>query len=269
MININREKCIGCGLCSVDCLTNAIAMEGDTPVVDNDKCIDCAHCLAVCPMSAVSMPKYNKNEIIEYDKKKFTIDPDKLMNAIKFRRSIRKFKKQKIEKEKIDAIIEAGRYTPTGSNKQGNRYIILDEKLEELKLVAMQGLHDLAIENSETMKPVMLYRDKFESMQRVYTETGKDMLFYNAPTIIIVVNDRDAIINGALAASNMELMLNALGLGACYIGFFVRAVSIVPKLRDVLGLKKNEEIAAVLAVGYPDIEYKRTTNRKSANVTIM
>jgi len=55
-------------------------------------CNECGHCVAVCPQALISMPDYDENEIIEFEKSRANIDPDDFLFFQKFRRSIRQFK---------------------------------------------------------------------------------------------------------------------------------------------------------------------------------
>jgi len=275
LIKIDENKCIGCGSCASECLPTAIIMKDKKPVVRDRICMKCSHCVSVCPVDAVEMTDHNKVEVVEYDKATFDIDPVNMLNTIKFRRSIRHFKDKKVEKEKLDNILEAGRYTPTASNKQATRYIVLDKELEEIKVMAMKGLHNLAVNHGdeEPLKSSSVYKKKFEQMYDDYAENGVDMLFYNAPmAILVVVNESQsgvfARVDGALAASNMELMAHTQGLGMCHVGFFLRAVDYVPELQEKLGLKEGEAIATTVILGYPDVKYRRGANRKAINVTM-
>lgn len=79
-------------------------------------------------------------EIKEYDKDQFSVEADNLLNFIKFRRSVRKFKNMKVEKEKISKIIDAGRFTQTATNIQDVSYIVVNEKLNELRDLAYKSL---------------------------------------------------------------------------------------------------------------------------------
>lgn len=124
MILIDQNKCIGCGLCAKECLPTAIIMKDKKPAVRNQICMECSHCVSVCPVDAVEMSDYDKSEVVEYNKESFDIEPERMLNTIKFRRSIRHFKDKKVEKEKLENILEAGRYTPTASNRQMTRYIV-------------------------------------------------------------------------------------------------------------------------------------------------
>ncbi len=60
---VDPAKCIGCGLCTIYCPTQAITMQGDKAVIDPDKCINCGLCRSGnnaefkgCPVKAISAP---------------------------------------------------------------------------------------------------------------------------------------------------------------------------------------------------------------------
>ena len=55
---------------------------------------------------------------------------------------------------------------------------------------------------------------------------GHDQLFFKAPLLIIVKAQNE--IDGGLASAKMELMIDALGLGTYFSGFFERAASMKP-----------------------------------------
>lgn len=266
-ISINTEKCIGCGLCIKDCTRNIIHLTNNKATVENSFCIECGHCVAICPENAVEFLYYDKNELIEYDDKKFKIDPNCMLNFMKFRRTIRRFKSQEVEKDKLNSIIEAGRYSPTGANRQTNRFLVLSDKIKEIKEIALQTLYDIASDkDSDVSKQWAYYREKWINMYNDYKKSGIDKLFYDAPKVLVVVGSDT--VNGALASSYMELMTYAQGLGVCYVGFFQVAASINPKIKEMLNIKSNEEIITTMVVGYPEIVYKRTVNRKKAKIDI-
>ena len=50
-----------------------------------------------------------------------------LVKGIKERRSIRKFKEQKVPRELITEIVDTARYAPSWKNTQTARYIIIDD----------------------------------------------------------------------------------------------------------------------------------------------
>ena len=66
-----------------------------------------------------------------------------LLDAIKTRRSIRKYKNQRVEKEKLDKILEAGIYAPNPGGRQGTKIIMLDNQ----KLIEKIGIVNASVEN--------------------------------------------------------------------------------------------------------------------------
>ena len=58
MVRVDQEKCIGCGMCSADCLAFNIVLDGDKATVKGE-CLECGHCVALCPTGAVSIEGYD------------------------------------------------------------------------------------------------------------------------------------------------------------------------------------------------------------------
>jgi len=55
MINVSKNKCVGCGICESDCPVGSIYVdvEKGIAVFDRDKCIDCMLCIQNCPQAAI------------------------------------------------------------------------------------------------------------------------------------------------------------------------------------------------------------------------
>ncbi|MBO8462491.1 MAG: nitroreductase family protein [Firmicutes bacterium] len=270
---VNTDKCIGCTLCKQDCIVSDIEMVDGKSYIRNKTCIKCGHCIAICPVKAISCDdekEYAMDEVIEYEKEKFDIDPETLMNFMKFRRSVRLFKEDDIEEEKIQKIIEAGKYTQTASNMQDVSYVIVKDKLQEVRKMVLETLNAMAdkmLADENTPKQFITYAYMWKQMYQDFIENpdGKDKLFFKAPVLLIVKANRT--INGALAASKMELMVNALGLGTYFSGFLEKALSVNPKIGELLKVEEGEEVAACMLIGYPKVKYKRTVPRKDVKVT--
>lgn len=97
MVIIDQEKCIGCGMCAADCSVLNIDIKDKKAHVKKE-CFQCGHCVSICPAGAVSIPDYDMNDVEEFDKETFCLEPEKVLHSIKFRRSIRKYKPEKIKK---------------------------------------------------------------------------------------------------------------------------------------------------------------------------
>lgn len=269
----NREKCIGCTLCVQDCIVSDIEMVDGKSHIKNEACIKCGHCIAICPVKAVSSEdekEYSMDEVMEYDKESFDISSENLMNFMKFRRSVRLFKDADVEEEKLEKIIEAGKYAQTGSNAQDVSYIVVKDKLQEVRKAVLETLNVMAdkmIADANTPKTFITYANMWKKMYSNFLENpdGEDRLFFKAPLMIVI--EADSIVDGALAASKMELMTDALGLGTYFSGFLERAVSINPKIRELLQIQEGKQLAACMLIGYPRVTYKRTVPRKNVKVT--
>lgn len=276
MIDIDLNKCIGCGLCVKDCQCSDIKIRDGKAVALNVACLNCGHCIAICPQNAVNIDIYDMSDVKEYNDKEFVIEPETFLNSIKFRRSIRQFNNKLVEKEKIKNIVEAGRFTPTGGNRQPVSYIVVQEKMVELTQKTIEVLYDIACsykedEHNSISSESKRYATMWKFMYR-QSKRGKDTLFFNAPAIIIVLGNKDLSVNpvvdGALAASNMEMMANSLNLGACYNGFFTLAAQSCV-LKNYLYIPENKKVITALLIGYTDNKYLRTVPRKKAEIQWM
>lgn len=276
MITINKKKCTGCGLCASDCQCGDIELMDGKAHILGKSCLECGHCIAICPVNAVTTDAYTDDTTYEYDEDKFTVDPDNLLNFIKFRRSIRNYTKRQVERDKILKIAEAARFTPTGGNRQPLSVIAVSERLPQVRDMTIGALYDMALAyDNKTGSIPSVSADRYALMwKEMYAanKRGLDMLFFHAPLLLIAVGDKnlaaDPTVDCALAASNMELMAEALGLGVCYNGFFVYA-SANEELRRFLGLSDNMEVVASMTAGYTDLRYRRTVPRKCIDIRWM
>lgn len=250
LIQIDPEKCVGCGLCKKDCPAGNIRIEEKKAHVIVQDCIICGHCAAVCPKAAVSMTGFD--ELPEEIEKPVTLDAQTLIAAIKTRRSIRQFTGRKVPPETIARIIEAGRLTPTGKNSQDVSFIVLNE--------GMPNAEALAVRLFRQLLPLM----KLVSPMAKRTVIDDRFFFKKAPAAIVVVS-RDKV-NGALAATNMALMAEASGLGVLYSGFFAMAANHSRPLRKLLGLKRRDKAVMTLVLGYSGVKYYRTVQKEAAAI---
>ena len=99
------------------------------------------------------------------------------------------------------------------------------------------------------------------------TEIDDHFFFKGAPAVVVVVA-KDQV-NGALAASNMELAAQAHGLGVLYSGFFAMAARLSPALRRELGLARGQKVVTALVVGRPAVKYRCTAPKEPANVRFL
>ena len=70
---------------------------------------------------------------LPYESAAFDLDPKALLNAMRFRRSIRQFTGEKVTREELELLLEAGRCAPTSSNSQSVGFTVLDQEFETLR----------------------------------------------------------------------------------------------------------------------------------------
>lgn len=260
MILIDKEKCIGCGMCAADCVAVNIDVVDGKAVAKKD-CMNCGHCLAICPMNAVSIPEYGMDDVEEYDSESFELKPERVLHAIKFRRSVRDYKQEKISKDKLHMLIQAGRYTATAKNNQGCTFVFVQEELEELKEKVWGFIDDKAKKEGRNLPKEFLHYVAF-SRQR---KKGTDFLFRNAPVVLFITSDWP--LDAGLAAQNIETMAVSMGMGVLYNGYLARVSDMNEELKKWLGID-GQEIKACMLLGYPTRSYKRTAPRKEAKVIL-
>ncbi|MCR5206912.1 MAG: nitroreductase family protein [Eubacterium sp.] len=245
-IVIDNSLCVGCGKCVKDCVAFALYLEKGK-VKAREGCIECGHCFAVCPTGAVDMPGYDTEgcgETVSMTE----IDSAVLLQAMKSRRTVRQFKNIPVEQEKIDMILEAGRYAPTGGNSQNVAFTILTDSRAETERECVK-----------LFRAGVNIGSKF-SKQLENTEITDSFFFKDAP-LVIVVSGHDSV-NAALTSAYMELEANSLGLGVLYSGFFCACTKLNPLINAKLKLPKGHKAVTCMIFGYPDVEYKRIAPRK-------
>lgn len=249
-IDIDDDKCIVCSKCIDDCPNSYLYLEDEKIHTHQKGCMECGHCYAICPQGAITMTNYDSadEEVVLMSE----INPETLLNAMKSRRTIRQFKPDHIEDEKIEKILEAGRYSPTGANRQMVSYTILGSKQKEAEEICLS-----------------LFRKgkKFGSAFAGYLkriEIDDNFFFKRAPLVIVVASK--STVDGGLASSYMEIMAESLGLGVLYSGFFVMCCKMSRKLKKLLELEKGYDVVTCMVIGYPDVKYQRIAPRKDLKV---
>lgn len=249
-VRIDSQKCIGCGLCVSDCVANSLTVEAGCAKVSPSGCIACGHCYAICPQGAVSMPAVPTEDALLTSMQ--GIDSSILLNAMKSRRSIRSFNAKPVEEEKLAMILEAGRYSPTGSNAQDVSFTILGSRQAEIEAICVDVFR-------KGMGAAGFVSDL---AKRIHVDDH--FFFKNAPLVIIVSGKSQ--VNASLASAWMELMAESMGLGVLYSGFFIACASLSGRVKAALDLPKGQKPITCLVIGYTDVKYQRIPGRKPLQV---
>ena len=162
-----------------------------------------------------------------------------LLDMIKTRRSIRKYKSDMVPKEIIDKIVEAGTYAATGMGQQSP--IIL------------------AVTNKEV-------RDKLSKWNADIMGTDTDP-FYGAPVVLVVLADKNrptAVYDGSLVMGNLMLAAHALGVDSCWI-HRAKETFDRPEWKEFLkeqGIEGDYEGIGNCVLGYRAVPLKEAAPRK-------
>lgn len=187
------------------------------------------------------------------------------LECVRTRRSTRKFSACLVEEGKLSLVLEAGRYAPSGGNSQKCRFFVIRSKelLDELALIAREEFQKM--EYDETTYPSII-----NSIRA--SKTGNYVFHYNAPILIVVVNEKaypNHMADSACALQNMMLEANELGLGSCWINqlhWLDENKRIREKLLSI-GVKETETVTGALAVGYAE-ELMRTPKPRTGNEVV-
>ncbi|MBR0510931.1 MAG: nitroreductase family protein [Clostridia bacterium] len=252
-IIIDALKCVGCGKCVKDCVAFALYLK-DGKAKLREGCIECGHCYAICPAGAVDMPGYDKTGSVGVTPMT-AVDSETLLQAIKSRRTVRQFLDVPVEPEKLEKILEAGRYAPTGANSQNVAYTVLADRQAEIERSCVKLFRTGA-------KAGALFSRTLRN-----AEIGDSFFFKGAPLVIVVSGHGS--VNASLASAYMELTANSLGLGVLYSGFFCGCAALDPRIRSKLRLPKGHKAVTCMVIGYPDVEYRRIPPRKPLKLNVL
>jgi len=149
---------------------------------------------------------------------------DFVIENIKSRRSIRNFQDRPIPDDVVDKIVEAGRFAPSALNRQPWKFIVIRDRK------VIDELSGTAYSRIKRLYPLLgllgifkrsFREERFKSAMKKTVESTSEAIFYRAPLVIIIANDTsfdNTQIDCSLAAQNMMLAANSLGIGSCFVG---------------------------------------------------
>jgi nitroreductase len=145
-----------------------------------------------------------------------------VQEAILTRRSIREFTEQPVERRLLEQIITAGIWAPSGLNNQPWKFVII--RTAEIRAKLAELTHYSHIVKAAPAL-IAVYLDQEKMYDRI----------------------KDHQAAGA-CIQNMLLAAHELGLGAVWLGQILNQKE---RVNEVLGLSSQFELAAVLALGWP------------------
>jgi len=203
-----------------------------------------------------------------------------IYEAMKSRRSIRRFKPEKPDRGMILKLIEAAITAPSASNRQPWRFLIVTdrESIEKLARSVREAVDRVAHHVEPTWQASFRtygdYFTRFEEAPVVIVPLSRSLtLLSNMVDGKLSEGDRERIsamearsglIGTSLAIQNLLLMAHSLGLGAsCMTGPLIA----VDRIRKILDVPGSWQVVALIPVGFP-AEEPSPTERKPVDKVV-
>jgi len=159
-----------------------------------------------------------------------------VLEAIKSRRSIRRYRTTPVDDKTIELVLEAARWAPSWANTQCWRFVVVRDSSKKDELSNVLTPHNPAGEAIRNAPVVVV----------ACAELGKSGCYRGQPT-----TDKGDwyMFDVALAMQNLVLAAHSLGLGTVFVGAFD-----AKKAASILGVPEGSCVVAITPLGYPDQE---------------
>ncbi len=265
---VDKEKCIGCGLCEKVCPGGILHLNAERKCEMEDidgfgwnGCWKCEHCLAVCPKGAITIFGKKPEDSIPPVKAETAAQ---VMDAlIMNRHSCRRFLKKDVPVETIDAMLQALGNAPNGGNKQQVEFTLIDDRaqMDFFRGIAYSEMDRLA---ASGVYPAGFDQPSYEDMKRWEKTVRPDMLFCSAPYLLIPhapLGKGEPVEDVMTAAAYFELLCASRGLGAVMMTFPKEALMNMPEIRAMLQIPEDHYVGVMIGFGWPEIRYARGSQR--------
>ena len=168
------------------------------------------------------------------------------------RRTIRRFKKEQISEEELQAVLDAGMYAPSAGGRQGVLFVVSQNKEMNEKLGRIKRNNSTVKMSTDTV-----YISK--EQPSIADDPNIFNAFYDAPTVITLFVPKNFLFapyDASAAAENMLLAAHSIGLGGCYIGSAWESFA-DPYGQDILrewNIRTDYFAALHVLLGYPKDE---------------
>lgn len=276
------------------CPYSAIEMVKGKAEFHLESCFLCGHCRAVCPVDCIQVSGMAETlGLTILPESQEVMSPgegnsSELICLMQSRRSCRQYQDTEVELALLQDLVKIGTTAPSGTNCQSWNFTILPTRTDVTGFGAMIGDYYRRL-NRLAKNPLLrvlvrfaggdslgrYYRNYYNSVQRaldLWDDGGEDLLFHGAVAVILVTGKKDAscpLEDSMLATQNILLAAHSAGLGSCLIGFAVEAMRRSPVIKKKMECGKDEEIHAVIALGYPAVKYLRPASRREVHPRII
>jgi nitroreductase/NAD-dependent dihydropyrimidine dehydrogenase PreA subunit len=291
MINIDKDKCIACGICGNTCPRHIpeTILQGNNKVtkissVRLDLCLVCGQCEAVCPNNAIHVEQM-AGELFG-PVPELEIKESQFLDLLRHRRSVRRYKEKPVPRTLLEKILEAAHRAPTGTGSRSTGVIVIDNPeilnslserfyalYDELEKVLSNPIARFIIRKRKGKKTLGILQSFVMPGMRWYSkwyhEGSSNEILRDCPVLILFYSPKSEPMgedNCTIAAYHSVLMAELLGVGTCFNHLIPPACNEDVEVRKMLDLPDSSEVYVSLTAGFPKYSYKRTIPRRLASV---
>ena len=189
------------------------------------------------------------------------------MQTILHRRAIRRFDERQIDEELLQQILQAGLYAPSAGGKQGVIFAVCQDREVNERLGKIKRANS---------NPHMATAKNYVSKEQPSIADDPKLInaFYDAPTVITMFAPKNflfSVDDCAVAAENMMLAADSLGIGSCYIGqgWTAFADSYGQEILRKWEIRTDYYAVMQLLLGYPKADDKHPAAKARKNDRIL
>ena len=263
LFDLDKAKCVKCGMCSRDCFFGALKMgvEGYPEIPNPARCMHCQHCFEICPTGAITFTGKKAEDSLPVEGALLP-SAEAAENYMRLRRSTRRYADADVDKAVLERILKVLANSPTGCNARALKFTCVSnrEAMNEFRKKFIRAIE--GYRNGTKLLPRWL------AVPAIQMRRGESDIFFRGATGMLIVSsdekapgvttpNEDVVI----ACSQFEMLAQANGLGTCWCGFLRLVQNEVPVLLEkVLGFRQTTPFYAML-FGIPAVKYQRGIQR--------
>lgn len=263
MVTLNSSRCNLCGLCCKVCHESCMDIDDDFLRIDYRYCSTCCQCIAICPEMALS---WDNHDPILFDKSNYP-SPAQMEELFGERRTIRDFRQDKINREKLEKIVAIACYAPT--HNFDLRAIIIDDPeiihmIDSVIFQFIKNLHGFVYRTKLVHFLIRTFAPKTEfEYLRVKPKLEKSIergrAFKSLPaSIVLIIGEKRvplSLESAQYALYNIDLYAQTMGLCCRNLVGNQMILNRSKSIRKLLQIRRDEKIFGTIALGYPAIRF--------------